>query len=79
MKNHRLAPNPIDEQQVGADVTFRHASPISAALVETVLPKRLRQGAAGNHDVKDVLESLRFEFRMLSCGAVVALEARQND
>ena len=78
MKNHCLAPHPIDEQEVRADMTLCHASPISAALVETVLPKRFRQSAAGNHDVKNVLERLGFEVRMLSCGAVVALEARQN-
>jgi hypothetical protein len=60
-------------------MTLRHASPIGAALVEAMLPECLRQRAAGDHDVEDVLKGLGFEFRMLSCGPVVALEARQKD
>lgn len=60
-------------------MAFRQTGLIGAALVEAVFPKRLRERGAGNHHFKYVLKSLGFEFRMLSCGAVVALEARQND
>ena len=66
MKNHHLAPNAIDKQKVGAQVTFRQPGPIRAALVEAVFPKGLRQRSAGDHHFEDVLESLGFEFRMLS-------------
>lgn len=41
MKNYCVAPNSVDEQEVCADVTLRHAGPIGAALIEAVLPKRL--------------------------------------
>ena len=42
MKNHRLAPNAIDKQEVVTQVTFRQSGPVRVALVETVFPKRLR-------------------------------------
>ena len=61
MKDYRVTSSPIDEQQVGAEVAFREASPIGAALVQVMLTKRIRQRSAGDHDVENVFESFGFE------------------
>jgi hypothetical protein len=53
------------------------ASPIGTAFTETVLAKCLRQLAAGDQYVEDVLESIGFKLGMLVSGPVVALEARR--
>ena len=60
-------------------MTLGKASPIGATFTEAVLPKFLRQLAAGDPHVKNEFESFSLKFRMLASGAVVALEARQND
>lgn len=79
VQDRRIAAKTIDQQEICAEMTLRHASPIRTALVEAMLPERVRQSAAGNHDIEDVLKSLGIEFRMLPCETIVALEARQDD
>lgn len=46
-------------QEIRAEMALRQIGPIDAALGELMLPERLRQSAAGDHDVEDVLESFR--------------------
>ena len=79
VKDHRVAPNSIYHQKVRAEVALRQPSPIGTALVESMLPERLRQSATRDHQVKDMLQRFGLEFRVLSCVAIVALEARQDD
>lgn len=78
VKDCRITPNTIDQQEIRSEMTLRHAGPVCAAFVEAMFPKWLRQSAAGNHEIENVLKSLGFEFRVLSCGTIVALEAWQD-
>ena len=67
MKNHGIAPDAIDDEQVGPHMAFFQANPVRAALVEAVLPKCLGS-APPEIKMENVLESLGFKLRMLSRG-----------
>lgn len=79
VKNHRVAANPVNQQEVGAEMALGHAGPVRAALIEMMFPERVWQGTGGNQDIEDILKSLGFEFWVLSRRTIVALKARQDD
>jgi hypothetical protein len=59
-------------------MTLRESNPIDAAFVEAMLPERVRQLSARNHDIKNVFKRLFVKLRVFTSYSVVALEARQN-
>ena len=79
MHDHGAPPHSVYQQEVGAQMALREATPLLAPLPEAMLMQRRWKPLSGDQDVEDVLERLNVEFGVLTSISIVALEAREND
>jgi len=79
MQDHRAPTDSIDEQEVGAQLALREATPVFGMLSETMLAEGRRESLAADQGVEDVLKRFGVELRVLTSASVIALEAREND
>ena len=79
MHHDRPWPDPVYEQEVGAQVTFGESGPIRSSFSERMFAERSRKRLPRNEQVEYVLKAIPIELFVPPRLAKIAFEARKND